>query len=80
MKHLKNATKKIIVLLIGLPTTIVGLILIPLPGPGVLITLMGAAILSLEFESARKVRDKAIKEITAIYKRSMDQYHRRLDS
>lgn len=49
--------RKLAVILIAAPVFIIGLILIPLPGPGLLICFLGLAILSLEFESARKHRD-----------------------
>lgn len=53
-----KAFRKIGVLLIGIPVFIIGLILIPLPGPGILVTFLGLLILSLEFEFAAKYRDQ----------------------
>lgn len=53
MRRVVGAIRKIAVLLVGLPVIIVGVILIPLPGPGLLVCLLGLFILSLEFEWAK---------------------------
>ena len=44
---------------VGGGTLALGVVLMPLPGPGALIALGGLGILSTEFESARKVRSTA---------------------
>ncbi|WRS30909.1 PGPGW domain-containing protein [Actinomycetaceae bacterium MB13-C1-2] len=46
---------------VGGATTALGVIMMPLPGPGTLVTLGGLAILSTEFESAGKARDLGVK-------------------
>ena len=43
----------------GGATVALGVVLIPLPGPGALIALGGLAILGTEFEGAKKVSDRA---------------------
>lgn len=48
---------------IGGGTTALGVIMMPLPGPGALIALGGLGILSTEFETAGKVRDAGIKGV-----------------
>ena len=53
-RNMVKVLKKVGVALIGFPIVIIGLILIPLPGPGLLITLAGLFILALEFEWAEK--------------------------
>ncbi|MGB0496538.1 MAG: PGPGW domain-containing protein [Kangiellaceae bacterium] len=45
--------KKAIITVIGVFITLIGLLLIVLPGPGSLIILVGLAILALEYPSAR---------------------------
>lgn len=50
--------KKLIVVMIGLPITLVGIILVPLPGPGLLVMFVGLFILSLEFDWAKKYVDE----------------------
>ncbi|HEX5743983.1 MAG TPA: PGPGW domain-containing protein [Candidatus Saccharimonadales bacterium] len=54
IRHLRKA----VILLTGVPIIILGLILIPLPGPGLLVCFLGMLILSLEFEWAAKHRDR----------------------
>jgi uncharacterized protein (TIGR02611 family) len=50
--------RKLLVLAVGLPVLVLGLILIPLPGPGILLSLLGLIILSLEFEWAKRPADR----------------------
>ena len=44
---------------VGAGTVALGVVLIPLPGPGALIGLGGLALLGTEFEGAKKVSGKA---------------------
>jgi uncharacterized protein (TIGR02611 family) len=53
--NLKRNTKKVTTGIIGGLVTLVGLVLIPYPGPGWLIVFAGLAILATEFEFAAKV-------------------------
>jgi len=41
----------------GVVVIVVGIVLIPLPGPGWLIVFSGLAILATEFERPRRIRD-----------------------
>lgn len=54
MKRAKKAARKIAVGLIGFPLLLLGIILIPLPGPGLLVCAAALFILSLEFDWAEK--------------------------
>ncbi|MBI2592001.1 hypothetical protein HYW36_00815 [Candidatus Saccharibacteria bacterium] len=63
--------RKIIIALLGLPVLIIGLILIPLPGPGVLVTAGGLFILSLEFEWADRHLQRFKKIINQLIDKSM---------
>lgn len=51
--------RKLVIVLIGFPIIVIGLILIPLPGPGILICLLGLFILSFEFDWAKRHADRA---------------------
>lgn len=44
----------LIVTIIGYAILIIGIIMLPLPGPGTLIILIGLTVLALEFEWARE--------------------------
>lgn len=46
---------------VGTGTTALGVVLIPLPGPGALVAIGGLSILATEFETAAKTRDVAVK-------------------
>lgn len=53
-RRIYHFSKRILILLVGVPVVAVGIALIPLPGPGLLVIAAGLAILSLEFEWARR--------------------------
>jgi len=59
--------RKIAVLITGIPLFILGVILIPLPGPGLLVCFAALFILSLEFEWAEKQRDKVKAQLQKIF-------------
>lgn len=67
MSKASKAVRKILVAAIGFPLLAVGLILIPLPGPGVLISLAAFFVLSLEFDWAAKHFESAKGVIKKIY-------------
>ena len=46
---------RVVVGLVGVAVTVLGLVLVPLPGPGWLIVILGLAILSTEFEPAHRL-------------------------
>ncbi len=48
--------RKIVIGVVGGAVTLAGLAMLILPGPGILVTLLGLAILSLEFSWAGRVR------------------------
>ena len=52
---MKRSSKKILIAIVGGLVVLVGLVLVPYPGPGWLIVFGGLAILSTEFEFASKV-------------------------
>jgi uncharacterized protein (TIGR02611 family) len=54
MGRLAKFTKQIISLLVGLPLLVVGIILIPIPGPGLLVCFLALLVLSWGFEGAKK--------------------------
>ena len=54
MNKAYKAARKVVIAVAGFLVVGIGIILIPLPGPGILVMLAGLAILSLEFEWAEK--------------------------
>lgn len=55
MERFRRNTRKVLIGIVGGLVTLVGLILIPYPGPGWLIVFGGLAILSTEFTFASKL-------------------------
>lgn len=70
MRHIHKYLRKIVVALIGIPLIILGIILIPLPGPGLLVCFAGLFILSLEFEWAKPYMEKIKKQLDKIVQKS----------
>ena len=68
-----KALRKLVVGLIGFPLLAFGIVLIPLPGPGVLISLLAFFILSLEFDWAEKYFSKAKNELKKIYDKAKER-------
>jgi uncharacterized protein (TIGR02611 family) len=56
--ELRRQAWRIIVLVVGLVLLAAGGAMLVLPGPGTLVILAGLAVLSLEFEFARRWRDR----------------------
>ena len=68
-------SKRILILLIGLPVIAIGIVLIPLPGPGLLVIIAGLAILALEFDFARNWMEQAkqkLEETTAAARKRIE--------
>lgn len=79
MKKTTNLIRRIIALSVGLPVTVAGLVLIPLPGPGVLLTLIGLWILSFGFDSVKRPLDTFKQKLIAIYRQAYQRYDHFLD-
>lgn len=54
---------KVLVAVVGLVIVVVGLILVPLPGPGWLIVFIGVAVLGTEFPAAHRVTEFARRQV-----------------
>ena len=49
-------TRRVLVGILGGAIVLVGIILIPLPGPGIIIVLVGLTVLSWEFKTAKRIK------------------------
>lgn len=80
MSRIRHVARKLIVAAIGIPLLVVGIILIPLPGPGLLICFAAFFILSLEFDWAKgyleKIKSK-FKEIFDVAKQRADSIEKK---
>ncbi len=63
--------RKIVVALVGFPLLVVGIILVPLPGPGFLVMFIALVLLSTEFDWASKYADTMKAKFKALYEKSM---------
>ncbi len=63
-------TKKVGVSIVGFSILIVGIILIPLPGPGLLVCALGLTILTLEYEWASRHLDRVKGELNKVMEKA----------
>lgn len=54
MRKTAKAIRKLVIGLVGFPLLAAGIVLIPLPGPGVLISFIALFVLSFEFDWANR--------------------------
>lgn len=59
MDKIKKQTKKTTIAVLGFLVVILGLIMVPYPGPGWLVVFAGLAVLATEFDWAQGILDKA---------------------
>jgi uncharacterized protein (TIGR02611 family) len=52
---LARGARRVAVLVVGLFLLVAGLVMLVLPGPGVLVTMAGLAVLATEFDWARRL-------------------------
>ncbi len=76
MKRRRAIAKRVIVGAAGFPLIVVGIILIPLPGPGLLMSLLGLLILSYEFEWAKTRKTQVIHELNKIMNKAKERADR----
>lgn len=65
-----KSLRVMLVSLVGFPLLVLGLILIPAPGPGLLVCLLALLILSTEFPWAKRYQDSLKARLKKIYEES----------
>lgn len=76
-KHMNNslkALKKVLIAIFGVFVIIIGIILLPLPGPGMLVIVAGLLILSSEFEWAKTHLHNAKKRLNDMYQKTKKKH------
>lgn len=59
MKRILHHSRRIVIGVVGGAIVLLGLVMVPYPGPGWLTVFAGLAILSVEFEKAQRILDYA---------------------
>lgn len=73
MEDLARGARRIAVLVVGLLLLVAGVLMLVLPGPGVLVTMAGLALLATEFDWARRL----LARVRRHARRLSDQVRRR---
>ncbi|HSX17775.1 MAG TPA: PGPGW domain-containing protein [Candidatus Saccharimonadales bacterium] len=69
MERLASTARKIVIFTVGFIVIIVGILLLVLPGPGVLVIIAGLAILAIEFEWAKRHHQRLKTQFQRVIKR-----------
>jgi uncharacterized protein (TIGR02611 family) len=59
LRWIWRSTKRIVVFVVGVSLVVLGLVMLVLPGPGIVVVFLGFAILATEFVWAEVALDKA---------------------
>ncbi len=70
--HIWVFFRRLVVALVGSVVILLGIVLLPTPGPGIVVILGGVAILSLEFQWARDLLQKMRKKFAAFLQKKRD--------
>ncbi len=73
MKRPVKLLRKVLALIVGLPLLALGIVLIPIPGPGLLICFIALFILSLGFDGMKPYVDRIIAEFKKIYEKAKER-------
>lgn len=73
-KKVPTAVRKPLILVIGTAIVVLGLALIPLPGPGWAIVFGGFALLATEFAFAEKLRAWSVKQVKSAVRKLKDSW------
>ena len=76
MSKLARFARQIIAIIIGLPLLLIGIVLIPLPGPGVLICFIALLVLSWGFDWAKTYVEKCKDIFREIYRKAKERADR----
>ncbi len=58
-REIARHTRRVVVTAVGLAVVVVGVLLLVLPGPGLLVVIAGLALLATEYEWARRLLERA---------------------
>lgn len=69
ISHLPHPWRWAITALLGFSTIVIGIVMLPLPGPGTLVIFIGVTVLALEFEWARELSKKGEQGLEKLFKK-----------
>jgi uncharacterized protein (TIGR02611 family) len=68
-----SVMRKLVVGIVGFPLLLLGIVLIPLPGPGLIISFLALLILSIEFKWTRRYLNRIKHEFRQILARAREK-------
>lgn len=73
MRRVRRVFMQVLTMAVGLPLLVFGIILIPLPGPGLLVSFLALFILSLGFEWPKKYLEQIKDTFRTIYQKAKER-------
>jgi uncharacterized protein (TIGR02611 family) len=70
VRFILRSSKRIAVLVVGLVLVVGGLAMLVLPGPGIVVVILGLAVLATEFVWAERMLDRAKEQATKVKDRA----------
>jgi uncharacterized protein (TIGR02611 family) len=77
LKFIARSSKRLAVLIVGLAVTVAGFAMLALPGPGLIVIVIGLAILATEFAWAEYLLDKAKEQAAKAKDKAAEKIRRR---
>lgn len=77
LRFIMRSAKRIAVLVVGLALVAGGLAMLVLPGPGILVVILGLAVLATEFVWAERMLDKAKRQADRARRKAQGSWRRR---
>lgn len=59
VRHVIRHSKRLVIAIVGIVVSLIGIVMLAYPGPGILVIFAGLAILATEFDFAQGALDKA---------------------
>jgi uncharacterized protein (TIGR02611 family) len=75
MKRIGGYARTGVILVIGLTVLLAGVAMLALPGPGIVVIILGLVILSQEFAWAERLLDTAVEKLAASNSRAQESRH-----
>jgi len=75
MRRIGGYARTAVILVVGVTVLLAGIAMLALPGPGLLVIIVGLVILSQEFAWAERLLDRAVEKLAAANSRAQESRH-----
>ena len=75
MRRIGGYARTAVILVVGMTVLLAGVAMLALPGPGMVVIIVGLVILATEFEWAQRLLDIAVEKVAAANSRAQESRH-----